>query len=173
MKQTFTLFAALACSVLSAFGQVTSENFENLSSTTPLINNCWILSNVNFQPAVVDATIGNSKNLIFPTGNGRLTTPYVNLTSSSTISFNYKLTTKLSGTQTRTMTVSLLSYDGVLTALGSPILLDKTTGVSTLSFNATPTTSSIQKIVIDVSSGSNSSDFILIDNISLDRKSVV
>ena len=167
MKQIFTLCSAIVLSLTSAFGQASSENFETISDNATLENKCWQLSGVNFQPAVNGATIGNSKNLVVSLGTASFTTPYVNLIAGSAIRCNYMLATKLTGSSaTRTITVSLLGYDGISTTIGSIIMDDKTSTSTVFTFSVPAPVTDTRKIVVTITSGNNSSDFILIDNVT-------
>jgi hypothetical protein len=168
MKQIFTLCSAIVLSLTSVFGQASSENFETTPDIAALETKCWQFDGVNFQTAVNGATIGNSNNLVATIGTASFTTPYVNLVTGSAISFNYKLNSRLSGASAaRTITVSLLGYDGVSTPIGTPIILDwRTSATTVFSFSAPSPITDTRKIVVTITAGNNSSDFILIDNVN-------
>jgi len=168
MKQIFTLCSAIVLSLTSAFAQSTIENFETVPDRTYLENKCWQFNNVNFQPAVSGATIGNSNNLVVVSGNASITTPYVSLVAGSIISFDYMLNTKLTGSgSARTISVSLLTFGGNSTPIGTPVTLNTSTSTNTrFTFSTPSNVTDTRKIVITISAGNNSSDAILIDNVT-------
>lgn len=167
MKQIFTLVLATALSFTSAFAQ-TSQSFETLTvitGTSPLTNNCWTLTNIDFQAASSNS-IGATKNLRTTDATATLRTPYVNLVEGNTISFDYKLTAGLNGGATRTITVSLLSSTGVLTSLGSPITVNSSTSTTTtFNFSAVAPVTDVRKVVLSFSGSNNSSIYFYIDNL--------
>jgi hypothetical protein len=166
MKQIFTLFAILTLSIATAFGQET-QNFEGMSNLSTLTTNCWQFNRVDFAGAAT-GNIGSSNNVLAQTtdkkNNATIVTPFVNLYNGSVISFDYKLNEALNGAAKRTITVRLLDITGVYTDLES-VVLDKNTAVSTASFTTTVTSSSIQRVVIEMAGSGDGNSNLNVDNI--------
>jgi hypothetical protein len=166
VKQALTLFAALACFVLTSFGQ-TSENFESVTSLSSLTNNCWQFSGAYLSTASVASearSIG-----VKPGSNGTsasISTPFVNLTTSSFISFVYKAGSTLSAGASRIITVRLQGIDGLYTTVGTTTL----DGLSTTAlqrFSRMSPISGVQRVVISVTGSGDAATSVYLDNIMI------
>ncbi len=167
MKQTFTLFTAFALSTISAFAQI-NQTFEIISNLTPLTNNCWQFNDVVFS---TENGLNDVNSLEFlPTTNSitaTIVTPYANLSVGSSISFNYKLSSKLSNSANRTINIRLQGLDGSTTLIGT-FTLNKTSPTTALSFSGTSLVAGIKKIVIEISGTADGNSSLFIDNLSID-----
>ena len=169
MKQIFTLVLATALSLTAAFAQTTQQNFEGIADLSSLTNSCWQFNRVDFAGAVT-GNIGNSNNVLAQTtdkkNNAFITTPYVNLSVGTTISFDYKLNEALNGQAKRTIYVRLLDTSGNYTELKN-IVLDKNSSISTATFTTASTLSGIQKVVIELAGSGDGNSNINLDNFSI------
>ena len=112
----------LAASVLTfGFSQAQfTENFEqNLASLT---GNCWRVEQVNYTTTSSDIITGSGSAYTNPptssTGERALETPFLNISSTSlTVSFKYKTSSKIAGNATRTIDIGLVDRNGVFTSL--------------------------------------------------------
>ncbi len=112
MKKIFTLIAG-ACTLFSTANAQFTENFSN--DITSLSGNCWQFANgmawTNSSPNINGGTI-------YGTTSGDVTTPYINVTSTSvTISFNYQLSGSLNGPASRTIEIGLYDVLGNYSSL--------------------------------------------------------
>lgn len=138
-----TLISFLA--TFFAFGTIAnaqfSENFDqNISG---LSSNCWIVNQVNYTTTSSDVINGTGSAFTNPptstSGERTLSTPFLNITSTSfTVSFLYKTSSKIAGNATRTLNIGLVDKNGVFTSL-QILTMDKTSPTSVLSHNATYT----------------------------------
>ena len=172
MKQIFTLVTAFTFSYLSGFSQI-NQTFETVSDLQMLTNNCWQFSGVVFYDTsnyVYQIYGSNSLAMLATTsstGYGTIVTPYVNLTTGSSIAFTYKLGNKLAGNAARTITVRLQDLDGSFTTLGS-VTLDRFTPVSVLSFSTSSPVTGIKKIVIEINGNADGNSHLFLDNFIVD-----
>lgn len=167
MKQIFTLFAVLIFSFFSVNAQI-NQTFESVSALSQLTGNCWQFSGVAFSTS---SQVNGANNLeVLPVTNGTngvVSTPYVSLPNAASISFNYKLNTKLATNATRSIAVKLQAYNGTTTALTS-VALDKQTPTTTQSLSTASTTASgVYKIVIEISGSSDGNTSVYLDDISI------
>jgi hypothetical protein len=163
MKQTFTLLAAFACSILSAFGQST-QGFETDNLTT-LRGSCWQFTGMDIaDPGIVNDTKSLYNNLNV---TASVITPYINLSAGTTLSFNYRLAGVIRNAAKRYINVSLIDINGAITSIGS-VQLDKTTpdGVLPFSYQYTSVTSSVQKLRIELTTGAEGKTDVHLDNIA-------
>jgi len=169
MKRIFTLFTAFSFSYLPGFSQI-NQTFETVSGLQTLTNNCWQFSGVAFSDQS-NMYGTNSLNVLSATSNtvyASIVTPYVSLTTGSSISFSYKLGNKLVGNAaTRTMTVRLQDLDGSFTTLGS-VTLDNFTPLSIQTFSVSSPLTGIKKIVIEVNGSADGNSDIYFDNFTVD-----
>ncbi len=141
--KTFVLFIAAMISLSSAKGQFT-QNFEGTESS--LTSNCWILTGIYTTTAPADVITGNGSMYTNPPTNGSstrdITSPALNITNTSfTVSFNYKVSSRINGNATRTIEVGLLNAAGNFTSLYT-IAMDRNSPTSVLNFNQTFTLAS-------------------------------
>lgn len=145
MNQIFTLLTAGALCLLSksSFAQF-SENFEsNISSLSGI---CWqfIQMNHSSDGGVTPITGAGSLYSQPPTSGSStrdITTPYLNISTSLQISFNYKLSSVLNGNATRTIEIGVTDSLGNFTSLHS-VTMDRHTPAATQSYNNTFTLAS-------------------------------
>lgn len=161
MKQFFTLFVAgVLCHISnSSFAQF-SENFED--SMSSLSGNCWQLVQMNHSSDGVVAPITGTGSLYSqPPTSGSSTrdvsTPYLDISTSLQVSFNYKLSSTLNGNATRTIEIGLMDSSGNFTSLHT-ISLNKNSSATTQSYNNTFTlaSASTQRLVFRL--GGNTGD---------------
>jgi len=136
MKKIFTLLSVLIFSQLSA---QFSENFE--SSLTSLTSNCWTSEQVNYSTTASDVINGNASAYTNPPTSGAgertLATPFLDMLSSTvTISFKYKVSSKINGQSTRTIRVGILDKTGVFTQLDL-VTLNNSTATTIFTYNKT------------------------------------
>jgi hypothetical protein len=135
-----TLLFLLITSVVSAHVSAQfSENFDQ--NTTGLSSNCWVLNQINYSTTSGDVINGTGSAYSNPptSGSGERTiaTPFLNVTSTSfSVSFKYKTSSKIAGQATRTIDIGISDRNGVFTSL-QVITMDKNTSTSVLSHNAT------------------------------------
>src|SRR5436190_16141163 len=120
MKQISTLIAIVLFSIVTtkANAQFT-ENFDT-SSISSLTARCWVLNSVSTTTQSGEAINGTSIYTAPPVNAGAkidLYTPILNFPSTSTtISFDYRLTQTLNSNATRSIQVSLVNLSGVIVA---------------------------------------------------------
>ncbi len=116
--KTIVLFIATTFTVISAKAQF-SQNFENTDAA--LTGNCWMLTNITHSTDPADYITG-SGSMITPALTGGFTTelitPALNVASTSfTVSFNYKTTSKINTSAFRTIEIGILNPAGAFTSL--------------------------------------------------------
>ena len=109
--KTFVLFIAAIISLNTVNAQYT-QNFEG--NETILTGNCWSLTGVFHTSDPQDVITGNGSLYTNPPTNSSSTrdivSPALNVTNTNFIvSFNYKLSSKLTGNATRTIEVGVLN----------------------------------------------------------------
>lgn len=134
--KTFVLFFTALISLNTVNAQFT-QDFEGQESD--LTGNCWIMTGIYKTSDAADVITGNGSLYTNPPTNGSSTrdlyTPGLNITSTSfTVSFNYKVSSKISGNATRTIEVGLADAAGNFTSL-SMITMDKNSPTTVQSFN--------------------------------------
>jgi hypothetical protein len=150
MKTTLLSIATIF-TLITAEAQYT-QNFEG--TETSLTANCWTLNDVHRTTAAADVITGTGSMYTNPPTNGSATrdimTPALNISSTSfSVSFNYKLSNKISGNATRTIEVGLLDPAANFTSL-SIITMDKYSPITAQTFNQSFTLASTgaRKLVI-------------------------
>jgi hypothetical protein len=133
----------LAASVLTySFSQAQfAENFEQ--NLTSLTGNCWRVEQVNYTTTSNDIITGSGSAYTNPptssTGERAIETPFLNVTSTSlTVSFKYKTSSKIAGNATRTIDIGLVDRNGVFTLLQG-LTMDKNSPTTVLTHNETYT----------------------------------
>jgi hypothetical protein len=139
MKLISTLLAAFAV-FLNAQGQF-SESFDQ--NITSLPNDCWLVTQVNYTTTASDVIRGTGSAYTNPPTSGggerSIATPFLNISSTSlSVSFQYKVSSKISGNATRTINVGLLDKNGVFTSL-QLVTMDKTSPTTVLTWSGTYT----------------------------------
>src|SRR5688500_7970449 len=115
MKQIFTLlFLAIVTQASAQF----TENFEG--QITSLTSNCWTAEQVNYSGSSQDVISGSGSAYTNPptsgSGERTLSTPYLDMLSSTiTISFKYKVSSKINGNSTRAIRIGILDTNNVFT----------------------------------------------------------
>jgi len=161
MKKIFTLIAG-ACTLFSTANAQFTENFSN--DITSLSGNCWQFANgmawTNSSPNINGGTI-------YGTTSGDVTTPYINVTSTSvTISFNYQLSGNLNGPAMRTIDIGLYDVLGNYSSLQT-ISLNNSSPTTLQTFNNTYTLGStgLKKLEISIG-GAGGTVKLMIDDLS-------
>ena len=166
--KTFVLFIIAIITINTAKAQLT-ENLEGTAAS--LTAKCWILTNVYSTTTPGEVITGIGSMYSNPPTNGSSTrdiaTPALNITSTSfTVSFNYKVSSKISGNATRTFEIGLLDNANNFTSL-SIISMDRTSPVTVLNFNQTFTLAStgVRRVVLKLggSTGDGNSRLIFDD----------
>jgi len=123
----------LSIAAIFVMATVKAQNFtENFDAATisSLINHCWVLDGVSTTTQNGEAISGTSIYTAPPTNPGvkiDLYTPILNFTSTSTtITFDYRLTQPLIGNATRSIQVSLVNLSGVVIKSDTIIMGDGT-----------------------------------------------
>ena len=120
-----------------------SENFDQ--NITNLPANCWSYSNVNYSTTSQDVINGTGSAYTNPPTSGSgirsITTPYLNVNSTSlTVSFKYKVSSKINGNSTRTIELVLVPLSGPAISLQT-ITMDNNTPTTVQTLNSTYTLS--------------------------------
>ncbi|RYZ30660.1 MAG: T9SS type A sorting domain-containing protein [Chitinophagaceae bacterium] len=166
MKQIFTLCSAIVLSLTSAFGQ-SKVTFETISNFDSLSNKCWQFNNLGLSSSsIVNGTKSAYTNSPVKAA-AYIITPYVNLTTATTIAFNYKLVGNMTGK--RYIRVSLIDINNQATLLGS-VTIDRNTSNNVELFTITSTVSGIQKFQIELTSGSEGATDVHIDDIAINSE---
>jgi len=119
MKKIFTLFACTSLFAAKSFSQIV-ETFETSSDFTNLITQCWTFSTVSHNGATPIDGAGSVTSQLNNTS--QLATPYLNIGSNITISFNYQRVAVSGGS--RTLKIYLVDTSGVQTILDNIVLND-------------------------------------------------
>ena len=136
MKQIFTLlFLAFASQVSAQF----TENFEG--SIAGLTSNCWTAEQVDYSSTSQDVITGSRSAYTNPptSGSGERTvsTPFLDMLSSTvTISFKYKVSSKINGNSTRTIRVGIVDKNNVFTQFDL-ITMNSSSPTSVLTYTGT------------------------------------
>ena len=165
--KTFVLFLTALFTLATSKAQF-SQNFDGTEAS--LTGNCWILSGIYSTTAADVITGTGSMNTNPPTNASStrdITSPALNIISTSfTISFKYKVSSKISGNATRTIEVGLLDPSNTFTSLAT-INMDKNSPVTVQNFNQTFTlvSTGVRKLVLKLggSTGDGNSRLIFDD----------
>jgi len=149
--KTILLSIATIFTLITAEAQY-SQDFEGTEAS--LTGNCWTLNDVHKTTAAGDVITGTGSMYTNPPTSSSTTrdiiTPALNITSTSfSVSFNYKVSSKINGNATRTIEVGLLDPLANFTSL-SMITMDKNSPITVQNFNQTFTLASIgaRKLII-------------------------
>lgn len=146
MKKIFTLGTLVVMLFNNdAFSQPINEHFEN--DSVSLTANCWQFAGMRFakNTGPTSGYVINGSGSLYsepPVSQDSIRiarTPLLNVGSSISISFSYKLSNTLSGQQTRTIQLALTNSAGVIMQSLAAIAMDKNTNntTSTVLFNQT------------------------------------
>jgi hypothetical protein len=118
-----------------------TENFDQ--NITSLQGNCWTMSGINYTTTAGDVINGTGSAYTNPptntSGQRNIATPFLNVNSTSlTVSFNYKTSSKIAGNATRTIEIGLMDKNGAFTSL-QVLTMDKNTVTTVLNHSATYT----------------------------------
>ncbi len=118
-----------------------SENFDQ--NITGLSSDCWLVNQFNYSTTTNDVINGTGSAYTNPptssSGERTLATPFLDITSTSlTVSFKYKISSKIGGNATRTINIGLVDKNGNFTSL-QLITMDKTFPTSVQNLTATYT----------------------------------
>lgn len=166
MKYFCTLFVAIACFVLTGFGQVV-QTFEKVTNLNRLSDSCWQFLGATLHTTSSGGAKALAVNAASVGGKAWVYTPYTNLTISSNISFAFQLPGRLSAGASRTLSVRLMNLDGTSVTLGT-ITLDEYSLTTPYTFAVRSTISGTRKIVIEVSAVGNETLAVILDNILID-----
>jgi hypothetical protein len=119
MKKIFTLFACTSLFAAKSFSQVV-ETFETSADVTTMINECWTFATVGHNNAAPIDGIGSVTSQLNNTS--QITSPYLNIGSSLTISFEYQRVAVSGGT--RTLKIILIDTTGHTLLLDNIVLND-------------------------------------------------
>jgi hypothetical protein len=141
MKPLIILLTFVLC--LNTVNAQFSENFDQDIVNLP--GKCWSYSNVNYTTTSTDVINGTGSAYTNPptssSGIRSITTPYLNVNSTSfTVSFKYKTSSKINGNSTRTIEIVLVSKTGAAISLQT-LTMDNNTPTSVLTLNNTYTLS--------------------------------
>jgi len=170
MKQISTLFAIVLFSIVTikANAQFT-ENFDT-STVNSLTARCWVLNGVSTTTTNGEAINGTSIYTAPPVAPGvkiDLYTPILNFASTSTtITFDYRLTANLVGSATRSIQVSLINLSGVIVA-SDTITKGAGTGTSVYQYQHTfnPITSGNYRVALRITGALGSGSVrLVLDN---------
>lgn len=136
--KTFVLFLASTLLIVNARAQF-SENFDT-ATINSLTANCWVLNGVSTTTQNGEAINGTSIYTAPPVNVGSridLYTPILSFASSSTvITFNYRLTNSLGNNSTRSIQVSLVNLGGQIVA-SDTITMNSNTNTDVQTYNHT------------------------------------
>jgi hypothetical protein len=134
-------FTSIIASLLffNAVNAQFTENFDQDIVNLP--GKCWSYNNVNYTTTAQDVISGSGSAYTNPptsaSGVRSITTPYLNVNSTSfTVSFKYKTSSKINGNSTRTIEVVLVDKNGAAISLQT-VTMDNNTPTSVLTFNST------------------------------------
>src|SRR5690606_11398266 len=137
MKKSLTLVAFVIFHTASLNAQFT-QNFEGTFAS--LTGNCWEFLNVEKTTVASEVITGTGSLFSNPPTTGSstrdITSPVLNVPSSLTISFNYKMGSGLNPNATRTISINLMRPDGTYLILDS-IGLNQASGTAVFNFNQT------------------------------------
>lgn len=138
--KTSIAFSITFC-VFQSLNAQFSENFDK--DITSLTGKCWSYTNVNYTTTAQDVINGTGSAYTNPptssSGIRSITTPYLNVNSTSlTVSFKYKTSSKISGNSTRTIEIVLVSKNGAVISLQT-LTMNSSTPTSVLTHNNTYT----------------------------------
>jgi hypothetical protein len=141
MKTLLILIASIL--FVNAANAQFSENFDQ--NITSLPGKCWSYSNVNYSTTSQDVINGTGSAYTNPptstSGVRSITTPYLNVNSTSfTVSFKYKVSSKINGNSTRTVEIVLVDKNGAAISLQT-LVMNSSTTTSVLTHNNTYTLS--------------------------------
>lgn len=135
--KTLVLFIAAIITLNSSKAQF-SQNFDGSASS--LTSNCWTLSGVLTTTNASEVITGTGSMITIPTTTDAATrdiiTPALNVPSTFTVSFNYKISSPLNGQATRSIEIGLLDVAGSFSSLRT-ITLDKNTPTTSISYSET------------------------------------
>ena len=117
MKKIFTLFACTSLIAAKSFSQI-SETFETSGDVTNMINECWTFTTVSHNNSAPIDGIGSMTSQLNSTS--QIATPYLNIGSSVTLSFDYQRVAVSGGS--RTLKVYLVDTTGNQTILDNIVL---------------------------------------------------
>lgn len=127
-----------------------------------LTGSCWQFSGVTLHTS-------NGKSLAINPATANTpawaSTPYINLTTSSNIKFNYKLSKNLAAGASRMVTVQLVEVDGKITSIGSFTLNEQASAEFT--FMAKSPVTGIRRLVIDVKAAGDAATALLVDDLEI------
>ena len=121
MKKIFTLLTFVCASMIAtkSFAQI-SETFETSGDVTNMINECWTFTTVSHNNSAPIDGIGSVTSQLNATS--QIASPYLNLGSSVTLSFDYQRVAVSGGS--RTLKIYLVDTSGTQTILDNLVLND-------------------------------------------------
>ncbi|HUQ65441.1 MAG TPA: Ig-like domain-containing protein [Flavitalea sp.] len=169
MKTFFTTSISLIILLNVADAQF-SENFDQ--GLTSLTSNCWTMtSGIIYTTSATNVINGTGSLYIDPSPNNSVesvATPFLNVNSTSfTVSFKYKLTSKLATNATRIINIGLTDKNGVFNSLET-ITLNKNSSTSVVNQNSTytlPATGVFRLEILNSSVNGDGNSKIIIDDL--------
>lgn len=174
--KTFVLYLAATFVIITAKAQF-SENFD--AATIPsLTANCWVLNGVSTTTTSGEAINGTSIYTAPPVNPGikiDLYTPILSFaTTSTTISFDYRLTQNLSASATRSIQVSLVNLSGIV-VISDTITMTTGfgTGVNSFLHTFSPITAGSYRVALRITGALGSGAVrLVIDNLAVSNSAV-
>jgi len=161
MKTFFTLLAIGALLMLSLTTKAQfTQDFEG--SLNSLTGNCWSIVNIEKTTTSGEVITGTGSLYTNPPTSGSGTrdmfTPVLDINSTTlTVSFNYKVSSKIGGNATRTIEVGLLDGSGIFTSLDI-ISMDKNSATTVFNYNKTFILAAIGQRRLVLKLGGNTGD---------------
>lgn len=143
MRTSLNVLTVILLVSINASAQF-SENFDQ--DITSLSSNCWVINQVNYSTTAGNVINGTGSAYTNPptsgSGERTLATPFLKMTSTTlSVSFKYKVSSKIAGQSTRTINIGISDRNGVFTSL-QIITLDKNSPTTVFTHNATYTIAS-------------------------------
>ena len=170
MKLLYTALVGLACST-QVFAQTINETFENYSSAAQLSANCWSLygadltttnginsaKGISIVPATSNPNQGNSN-------VGQIVTPFINLVSGTTATYQVRLSSTLSTQALRIVSVRTLSLNGTSSDYFSTFTLNRNSSTTAYTVTITMPVTGVYKLIFDITGGGDGNTWTFFDN---------
>lgn len=166
MKRFFLYLTASLFLFISGNAQI-NQDFASVTNIHALTNKCWQF----YGASLVSPETSYDKflSLTSPTVNGTawVRTAYIQLTSSSAISFSYQAAQALPDGATRTISVSVLGLNGIPTLLKQAALTPQD-GTRPYTFSCVSPVNDVQRLVIEITSAGDEAVPVYIDNLKVE-----
>lgn len=174
--KTFVLFIAATFALVTGKAQFT-ENFDT-ATISSLTASCWVLNGVTTTTQNGEAISGTSLYTAPPTNPGTKVdnyTPILSFTSTTTtITFDYRLTQSLNGNATRSIMVGLVNLSGVLVTSNTITMgAGTTTDVKQYQYTFSPITAGNYRVVLRIMGAQGNGNVrLVLDNFQASNSSV-